>query len=38
MLRGTYWRWRMVLDILATNWALHFGAAAVVASEAQREL
>jgi glycosyltransferase involved in cell wall biosynthesis len=38
VLRGTYWRWRMVLDILATNWALHFGAAAVVASEAQREL
>ena len=39
LLRGTYWRWRMVLDILATNWALHFGAAAVVvANEAQPEL
>jgi glycosyltransferase involved in cell wall biosynthesis len=25
-LRGTYWRWTMVLDILATNWALHTGA------------
>ena len=38
VLRGTYWRWRMVLDILATNWALHFGAAAVVAGEARREV
>jgi glycosyltransferase involved in cell wall biosynthesis len=25
VLRGTYWRWKMVLDILATNWALHTG-------------
>jgi glycosyltransferase involved in cell wall biosynthesis len=23
VLRGTYWRWKMVLDILATNWVLH---------------
>jgi glycosyltransferase involved in cell wall biosynthesis len=26
VLRGTYWRWKMVLDILATNWSLHTGA------------
>ena len=37
VLRGTYWRWAMVWDILATNWALHFGPASLV-GEAQREL
>ena len=38
LLLGTYWRWRMVGDILRTNWALRFGAAGAVVSEAQREL
>ncbi len=38
LLRGTYWRWRMVVDILTTNWALRVGAAAAVVSEVQREL
>ena len=37
-LLGTYWRWRMVGDILRTNWTLRFGAAAAVVSEVQREL
>jgi len=23
LMRGTFWRWRMVFDILATHWVLH---------------
>ncbi len=38
LLRGTYWRWRMVIDILSTNWALRVGAAAAVVTEVQRKL
>jgi glycosyltransferase involved in cell wall biosynthesis len=37
LLRGTYWRWKMVLDILATNWALHTGGPAAAVPEAQRD-
>ncbi len=33
LLRGTYWRWRMVLDILATNWRLHTGGSVPKAQE-----